>query len=135
MLLKLDRCLHICFTIATCMAIFLKPHTVISQTNPPAVSVSPYVIEIQQPDGTTIHIIGKVDNGIAYTETKDGYTLLKNKKNVYEYAKKVSDGSLKLSGLKAKDPEKRSEKEKISIASIPKHLRSESSVPDTLFKQ
>ncbi len=135
MLLKFDRCTRINIAILICMAIYFKPVSAVSQNTPPAVNVSPYVIAIQQPDGTKIRIIGKVDNKISYTETEDGYTLLKNKKNIYEYAKSGSGGRLKLSGLKAKDPEKRSEKEKECIACIPKHLRYQSSEPDTPSEQ
>ena len=114
--------------------IFLKPMNTISQNPPPSVSVSPFVIGIQQPDGTTIRIIGKVERYIPYTETEDGYTLLKNDQNIYEYAKRASNGRLQLSGLKAKDATKRSKKDKKRLSGVTKHLRYEPPFLDTLLR-
>ncbi|MBT5506592.1 MAG: M6 family metalloprotease domain-containing protein [Flammeovirgaceae bacterium] len=49
---------------------------------------SPYAIDIAQPDGTKISIIGKGSMKNSWTETLDGYSIVKNKDGVYEYAQK-----------------------------------------------
>ncbi len=105
--------------------ILFIPHFVTAQNRQSGVSASPYGIAIQQPDGSSLRIIGKVEQHIPYTETEDGYTLLKDNQKFYVYAKKDSDGNLKSSGIKAKDASKRSRKEKEVLDSIAKHLRYE----------
>jgi len=86
-------------------------------------NVSPNTIAINQPDGTTIHIIGRGSRQAPYTETIDGYTILKNQSKIYEYATVGSDGTLVLSGVKAHDPEQRSKKDQDFLKSIKAHLR------------
>ena len=49
---------------------------------------SPYAIDITQPDGTKISIIGKGSMKNSWTETLDGYSIVKNIDGVYEYAQK-----------------------------------------------
>lgn len=98
--------LHLKVIIFISFIVCLKPFSAISQNAPPAVSVSPYLIKVQQIDGTTIHIIGKAEKHVSYTETDDVYIILKNDQTVYEYAKRGSEGRLQLSGCKAKDQKK-----------------------------
>jgi hypothetical protein len=86
-------------------------------------STSPYSISIAQPDGTSLLIIGKGDMNEPYTETIDGYTILRNEDLVYEYAIIGKDGRLKPGGIKAKNEENRSKKEKRYLLSLEKHLR------------
>ena len=59
---------------------------------------SPYAIEITQPDGTKISIIGKGSMKNSWTETLDGYSIVKNIDGVYEYAQK-NNGQLVSSGF------------------------------------
>jgi len=113
----------------------LTSHFVTAQNTPSGVSVSPYVLAIQQPDGATLRIIGRVDQGIAYTETEDGYTLLKNDRDFYEYAKKGAGGKLKFSGIKAKDAADRSKKEKKMLRGITQHLRYQSPYRQLILKK
>ena len=44
-------------------------------------------IEYKQPDNTVLTIILKGDEKLHWAETIDGYTLIANEKNGYEYAK------------------------------------------------
>ena len=54
---------------------------------------SPYAIEITQPDGTEISIIGKGSMKNSWTETLDGYSIVKNKDGVYEVYVQTSSGN------------------------------------------
>ncbi|MDQ4140536.1 MAG: hypothetical protein M3142_08415 [Bacteroidota bacterium] len=117
------------------LLILFTPYFVTAQNKQAGVSVSPYSIAIKQPDGSSLRIIGKVDQHIPYTETEDGYTLLKNDQKFYVYAKKGSGGNLKSSGIIAKDASKRSRKEKKILDSIAKHLRYESPYLESIQKK
>ncbi len=75
------------------------------------VVVSPEPVIITQADGSTLTIIGVgiIDN--SFTETIDGYTLLRNKKGIYVYAKSGKNQQLIPSKLKAHDSGSRTRKE------------------------
>jgi hypothetical protein len=98
-------------------------HPLYPQSLAPQVNVSPYVISIQQPDGSTLRIVGKVEVNVPYTETEDGYTVLKNRRDIYEYAKKGRGGKLEPAGIKAKDAAQRSTSEKNMLLRLSKHMR------------
>lgn len=91
--------------------------------NNSSINTSPYAITINQADGTSIDIIGKGTRQNPYSETTDGYTVLKNERSIYEYAGMRKDGKLSLSGIKARNPSERTKKEKEFLNSINKHLR------------
>ncbi|MDB4315441.1 M6 family metalloprotease domain-containing protein, partial [Cyclobacteriaceae bacterium] len=59
---------------------------------------SPYAIEITQPDNTKISIMGRGSMKNSWSETLDGYTIVKNKEEIYEYAQK-NNGQLVSSGF------------------------------------
>ena len=59
---------------------------------------SPYAIEITQPDHTKISIMGKGTMMNSWTETLDGYSIVKNKEGIYEYAQE-NNGQLFSSGF------------------------------------
>lgn len=59
---------------------------------------SPYAIEITQPDDTKISIMGKGSMKNSWTETLDGYSIVKNIDGVFEYAEK-NNGQLVSSGF------------------------------------
>ena len=59
---------------------------------------SPYAIEIIQPDGTKINIMGKGSMKNSWTETLEGYSVVKNKDGIYEYAQE-NNGQLFPSGF------------------------------------
>lgn len=77
-----------------------------------AVVAYPYPVLIKQKDGSEITIINRGDEFFHWVETSDGYTLLKNKEGIYEYAKFDQNKDLVLSGIKAKNIDKRNSIEK-----------------------
>jgi M6 family metalloprotease-like protein len=84
---------------------------------------APYPLQVKQPDGTTITVVGHGHIDVNYAETVDGYTIIPNNKGVYEYAVPATDGGLVSSGLKANDPETRSYSEKVYLAGRDAHMR------------
>ena len=95
----------------------------ISEQSNPGTTTSPYALAVEQPDGTQIDVIGKGNMYSPYTETLDGYTILKNKEGIYEYANIGSKRELELSGIKANNTEDRSKSEIKFLQTIDKHLR------------
>jgi M6 family metalloprotease-like protein len=63
----------------------------------------PYPVDVKQKDGTTLKIIQRGDENLHWTETTDGYTLLKNDQGIFEYATLNSSNDLVCSGIKATD--------------------------------
>lgn len=88
--------------------------------SPPA----PYAITVSLPDGQSLDIIAKGDDHFHWTETTDGYTVLKNENGYYEFAVE-RNGQLIKSGIRASDPEKRSLQDMRKLVSISKHLTPE----------
>jgi len=86
-------------------------------------STSPYALSVDQADGTQIDVIGKGNMNSSYTETLDGYTILKNKDGIYEYAITGRTNELESSGVKATNTEDRSRREIKFLKTIDKHLR------------
>lgn len=58
-----------------------------------------------------------------YTETLDGYTVLKNREGIYEYAIMGSKNRLVPGGVKANDAENRKRGERNYLRGTEKHLR------------
>ena len=83
---------------------------------------SPYAIEISQPDDTKISIIGKGSMKNSWTESLDGYTIVKNREGVYEYAQKENDRLIP-SGFLVQEDKKNADKENF-LDKQGKHLRS-----------
>ncbi|MBC7426016.1 MAG: M6 family metalloprotease domain-containing protein [Bacteroidia bacterium] len=78
---------------------------------------------ITQPDGSTLEVVGKGNSVISYTETTDGYTLLKNSEGIYEYAIQDLQGEMNPSGIKAHNTANRSNVEAVTLQNIPKMIR------------
>lgn len=78
---------------------------------------------LTQLDGSQISIVAYGDMYVSYTETIDGYTIVRNNEGIYEYAELTRDGNLKADGTKANDPEYREEKELKHLEKKEKHLR------------
>ncbi len=87
-----------------------------------AVTAYPYPIEFTQPDGSKITVLLKGDEKIRWAETSDGYSLLFNKTATYEYAMTDENKDMILSGIQARNPEDRSNKEIDFLKTIPKKL-------------
>ena len=83
---------------------------------------SPYAIDITQPDGTKISIIGKGSMKNSWTETLDGYSIVKNKDGVYEYAQK-DNNRLIPSGFLVQEDKNNVDKQNF-LDKQTKHLRS-----------
>ncbi len=71
----------------------------------------PYPVNITQADGTVITIIHKGDEHNKSTQTVDGYSVLRNKNGIYEYARLDSNNDLVLSGVRARNPAERKSSE------------------------
>ena len=85
--------------------------------------VSPDTLSIMQADGTFIGIIGYGNINESYTETVDGYTIVKDQEGMYAVAILAEDGSLTPSKITARNPEERSKSTRRKMERIPKHLR------------
>ncbi len=84
---------------------------------PPA----PYAIPVIQPDGSTLQIIARGNQLYHWSETTDGYTVVKNKAGYYEYAK-AQGGRLIGSGIAAQDAPQRSLSAQRAMLSLTKHV-------------
>ena len=80
-------------------------------------------ITMAQQKGPTLKVIGYGRFQLSYSETVDGYTLVRNEQGVYEYAERAGGGDLEPTGTVAHDPEDRSPDERRLLEGIPKHLR------------
>lgn len=80
-------------------------------------------ISVSQRDGSTLKIVGFGTTHVSYTETVDGYTVVRNNKGVYEYAEQTSNGDLEAGGVQAHNPGERKEDEKRYLSRMDKHLR------------
>ena len=83
---------------------------------------SPYAIDMTQPDGTKISILGKGSMKNSWTETLDGYSIVKNKDGVYEYAQK-DNNRLIPSGFLVQEDKNNVDKQNF-LDKQAKHLRS-----------
>lgn len=81
-------------------AIFTSLVSVAQRSN---CSVSPYPITQTQSDGSKITLYAFGNEAVNYLETAEGYTVLKNSNNLFEYATIGLDGNLTLSGMNASD--------------------------------
>ena len=102
--------------------------------NAQGVQASPKAINVKQPDGTSIKVIGQGNMYVHYTETTDGYTLIKNEQGVYEYAVNDTTGNLLAGGIKAKNFKHRPALEVAYVKKIQKHLRYEGKKLEELTK-
>lgn len=107
----------------TILAALLLTGAVITSHAQSRCIASPEAVEVKQPDGTTLTVTGKGNSRINYAETQDGYTVVKNNKGIYEYARPAADGGLLPSGIKAHNPANRSNSEKAYLGTQTLHLR------------
>ncbi len=92
-----------------------QPHTCHHHT-----PFSPHAAEVELPDGSTIHLLVRGDPSHHWTETTDGYTVVKDKQGYYQYAT-LSNGRLVGTGVLAQDPEGRSLATQRTLLSLPRH--------------
>jgi len=63
---------------------------------------SPWPIEVEQPDGSTLTVFTRGDEFQGWVETDDGFTVVQDKDTgAWEYAEEGEDGKLKSTGIKA----------------------------------
>lgn len=84
-----------------------------------AVPAYPYPISVKQPDGSFLSVILKGDEFHHYHTTEDGYLITKDKKGVFNYAKKDAKGKIIDTQIKANDKNLRSNTEKSFVQSLP----------------
>ena len=84
-----------------------------------AMPAYPGPVIFTQPDGTKINISLKGDEKAKWAVTTDGYTVLFNDKGFLEYAELNKNGDLVVSGVIARNPEKRLVEEKTFLSSLP----------------
>ncbi|MBK7213337.1 MAG: M6 family metalloprotease domain-containing protein [Bacteroidales bacterium] len=88
-----------------------------------AVTAYPYPFQYQQPDGSMVTIQLKGDEIVHWAETMDGFTLLNNGKDGWEYAILDSNADLICSGILAKEPQERSSEALALLLNTPQQLR------------
>ncbi len=90
------------------------------------VSVSPYPVNVYQPDGSRLIIYGVGDEFNHFSVTEDGFTVLKNEDGFYEFAHVGKFGNLNSSGFRARNIPERNDLDRLFLQSIPKYLSGES---------
>ena len=68
----------------------------------------PFPVAVIQPDGTTIVIIQKGDEHVKWAQTIDGYSVMRNKSGIFEYATLSLANDMIPSGIQAKNQAERS---------------------------
>jgi len=88
-----------------------------------AVPAYPGPIKYTQPDGSVITVQLKGDERVHWAESSDGYTLLSNGKNGWEYAVADQSGDIKASGILAREVSKRTLQELQFLKGLSKNIR------------
>lgn len=83
-----------------------------------AVPAKPGVRVYTQPDGSKVSVEMFGDEHFHYTQTTDGYLVVMSEDGWFEYAKVTKTGAFKSTGIKAKDSEYRSSREKTRLQRI-----------------
>ena len=73
------------------------------------VPAAPYPIEVVQPDSSVLTVRLHGDERFSFTTTADGYTVVKNKKGYYCYARVGCGGKIVATRRVARDAKERSE--------------------------
>ena len=86
-----------------------------------SIPADPKPIQVQQPDGTMLTIKLHGDEFFHYTTTSDGYTVVKNDKGYYTYAR-LAGNQLVSSGVIAHDAAQRTATDQLVIDNLSKRL-------------
>jgi M6 family metalloprotease-like protein len=86
------------------------------------VSAYPYPFQYTQPDGSVITIMLKGDEKVHWAVTMDGYTLLRNAQDGWEYATRNQNGDLVSTGVLAHEGLFRTASEALVLKSVQKNL-------------
>lgn len=87
------------------------------------IPAAPYPVEVPQPDGSVIKLQGMGDEFNHFPVTEDGFTVMKNERGVYEFARLDEDGKLSPSGYRARNLEERTVSEKQFLTGISKYQK------------
>ncbi|WKN43424.1 M6 family metalloprotease domain-containing protein [Tunicatimonas pelagia] len=82
---------------------------------------APYLVTVTQPNGQELQVRGRGDAFNNWTETEDGYAVVKNQAGYYEYATS-ENGKLVASGITAASPTERSIAQQRQLLSIRKGI-------------
>ena len=86
-----------------------------------AVPADPTPVQVHQPDGSTLTVVLHGDEFFNYLTTSDGYTVVKNEKGFYTYAR--IDGNRLVAGDRvARDEKNRNAADRAALATLPKRL-------------
>ncbi|MGB1204936.1 MAG: M6 family metalloprotease domain-containing protein, partial [Chitinophagales bacterium] len=88
-----------------------------------AVQATPDIRTFVQANGISFNGFIKGNRAVHYIETKDGYTVLKDKNGFYKYAVGTSDGDLAITDMIVHEVGQRTATEKALLNSIGKNLR------------
>jgi|GEM_PF-526105 len=101
--------------------LYLAHNKSIAQTLPPTLPssciASPEAVTLSQPNGTSITVVGKGNLNNHWTETVDGYSVVRNTAGDYEYASKLN-GILVPTGVLASNPLNRSTAELAYVSGL-----------------
>lgn len=92
-----------------------------------AVPAYPYPVVVNQPDGSSITLIGHGDEFYNFNTTADGYTVLKNNDGFWVYATK-NEAALAPSNVVAHDAVSRTDAEKAFVATLQPRMLDETAV-------
>lgn len=96
-------------------------------------SASDIMIEVKQ-GASSLKIVGVGNAVVNYTETIDGYTVVRNN-DWYEYAVKNKLGELVAGGVTAKNPEERNDSDNAYLEQLTTHLRHSKAVSNSMLRQ
>ena len=109
--------------ILVCMAALCLSCTTYESVSVPSNCVASDIsVNIIQSNSTNLTIVGNGNATINYSETEDGFTVLKNQHGIYEYAF-LENGELTSSGHLAKNLNERSSEDHDFLFTIEKHLK------------
>ncbi len=118
---------------ALCLSLLILILTVISLGDAFAVTAYPYPFDYKQPDGSIVTIRLRGDEKVHWAETMDGYTLLNNGNDGWEYAVLDDKNDLVCSGLLAHTADNRTAPETELLLRTSKELRFSKSQVQTLL--
>ena len=96
----------------------------LSPLSSPAIPAYPYPVEVMQPDGSVLIIMGHGDEFSNWLTTSDGYTVVRDNGGAYVYARQAPDSTLEPSGIRATSARMRTAPDELRfLASTPKGLR------------
>lgn len=104
------------------LMVFVQVNSSVAVKGPQYVRANPKPADVVLPDGTTLTVVLSGDEILNYTRTTDGYTVFRGDDGFYYYGELSDEGSLVMSGIKAKNPAGRSKRERMFLGKIETRL-------------